>query len=80
MVRVLMNARRASWRLTRFSIALALLLGGVSMLLYPGGTVLDDSTRGYSLTRNFLSDLGSTVTYGGASNATGAVFMGVGRL
>lgn len=80
MVHVLVNARRGSWALARFSIALALLLGGVSMLSYPGGTVLDDSTRGYSLTHNFLSDLGSTVAYSGASNGTGAAFMGAGLL
>jgi hypothetical membrane protein len=42
------------------------------MLRYPGGTLLDHSTRGYSLTHNFLSDLGMTVAWGGEANRLGA--------
>lgn len=45
----------------------------VAMLLYPGGTVIDRTTSGYSLTQNFLSDLGMTVAYGGGGNRFGAV-------
>jgi hypothetical membrane protein len=75
-----MNARRSSWALARFSLLIALLLGVASMLLYPGGTAHDASTRGYSFTRNFLSDLGSTVTFAGAHNAAGAVLFGVSLL
>lgn len=71
-----MNARHSSWALARFSLLIALLLGGASILLYPGGTAHDASTRGYSFTRNFLSDLGSTVTFAGAHNAVGAVLFG----
>jgi hypothetical protein len=58
-------------------LLIALLLSVASMLLYPGGTVLDASTRGYSFTRNFLSDLGSTVTFSDAHNTAGAVLFGV---
>src|SRR5262245_36275581 len=46
---------------------------GVAMLLYPGGTHFDSTTRGYSLSRNFLSDLGSTTTTSGRSNLVGAM-------
>jgi hypothetical membrane protein len=53
------------------------MLGGASIQLYPGGTVRDESTRGYSLTHNFLSDLGSTVALNGERNTAGAVLMGV---
>ena len=56
------------------------MLGVASMLLYPGGTVLQESARGYSFTHNFLSDLGSTVAFNGQRNVVGAVLFGVGVL
>jgi hypothetical protein len=43
------------------------------MLRYPGGTTLNRSSEGYSLSLNFLSDLGMTVAYSGVSNALGAL-------
>jgi len=43
-----------------------------AMLRYPGGTPLDATTRGYSLSRNFLSDLGMTVAYNHEANRLGA--------
>ncbi len=76
MVRALWNARRRSWIPARFALALAVLLIAASILLYPGGTADDASTRGYSFAHNFLSDLGSTVTFSGERNAVGAVLMG----
>ena len=57
---------------SRWSIAVSTVLAVVAMFLYPGGTVLDASTRGYSLSRNFLSDLGMTVAYDGQPNRIGA--------
>jgi hypothetical membrane protein len=39
---------------------------------YPGGTALDPTASGYSLSRNFLSDLGMTVAYDGLLNRLGA--------
>jgi hypothetical membrane protein len=41
----------------------------VAMLAYPGGTVADPATKGYSFFRNFFSDLGRTVTPLGEPNA-----------
>jgi hypothetical membrane protein len=76
MLRALLNRRRVSWALARFALALAVVLIVGSMMLYPGGTALDESTRGYSFARNFLSDLGSTVTFNGERNVVGAVLMG----
>ena len=58
---------------TRWAIGLAVVLTAAAMLLYPGGTALDHSTRGYSVSRNFLSDLGCTVAFGGQPNVSGAV-------
>jgi hypothetical membrane protein len=72
-----MNIRRGSWAPVRFAIAIALMLGAASVLSYPGGTVYDESTRGYSFTHNFLSDLGSTVAFNGQRNVVGAVLFGV---
>jgi hypothetical protein len=40
----------------------------MAMLLYPGGTIRDPSTSGYSFFQNFLSDLGRTVAWGGQPN------------
>ena len=75
-----MNARRGSWAPARYALSIALLAVVVSGLLYPGGTVLDASTRGYSVTHNFLSDLGSTVAFNDAPNTAGAVLFAVGVL
>jgi hypothetical protein len=52
-------------------VATALTL--VSMYMYPGGTMHDRLAGRYSLTKNFLSDLGMTVAYNGARNTAGAM-------
>jgi hypothetical membrane protein len=59
--------RRARWIVC---IACGLALG--AMIRYPGGTPLDPTTQRYSLSRNFLSDLGMTVAYNHQSNRLGA--------
>jgi hypothetical membrane protein len=56
----------------RWSVAVSTVLALVAMLLYPGGTAIDGTTRGYSPSRNFLSDLGMTVAYDGRPNRIGA--------
>lgn len=56
----------------RWTIGLALALALGAMLRYPGGTPLDTTTEGYSLSRNFLSDLGMTVAYNREPNGLGA--------
>jgi hypothetical membrane protein len=71
-----MNARRF-WALSRYGLAIALLAAITSGRLYPGGTVLDASTRGYSFTHNFLSDLGSTVAFNDGRNTVGALLFDV---
>lgn len=40
----------------------------VAMLFYPGGTLTDPTTSGYSFLNNFFSDLGLTASYSGAPN------------
>lgn len=72
-----MNIRRGSWAPARWAIVIALMLTAASVLSYPGGTVHDESTRTYSFTHNFLSDLGSTVAFNGQRNVVGAVLFSV---
>lgn len=57
----------------RWAVGLAIMLAAGAMVRYPGGTGLDPSSTGYSLQRNFLSDLGMTVAYDGRSNRLGAL-------
>ena len=65
-------ARRSLFEVARRAIALATLLALVAIARYPGGTMLDHSTSGYSFFHNFLSDLGMTVAHDGQSNALGS--------
>ena len=44
----------------------------VAVFRYPGGTAIEHGTTSYSLTRNFLSDLGMTVAHNGQANRLGA--------
>lgn len=45
----------------------------VAMFFYPGGTLSDPTTQGYSFFRNFFSDLGALHTTSGAPNYVSAV-------
>lgn len=72
-----MDIRRVSWAPTQWAIVIALMSTVGSVLSYPGGTVRDESTRVYSFSHNFLSDLGSTVAFNGQSNVVGAVLFGL---
>ena len=57
----------------RWAALIATVLAVVAALRYPGGTFNDHSTRGYSFTENFLSDLGATVAHNGEANHVGSV-------
>ncbi|MEP6780538.1 MAG: hypothetical protein ABJC26_11660 [Gemmatimonadaceae bacterium] len=58
----------------RWSVVLAFICGALAIRQYPGGTALNRTTSGYSLSQNFLSDLGMTVAYNGLGNSLGALF------
>ena len=60
------------FRLSRGAATAAVVLIVFAMFLYPGGTLRDSHTIGYSFSQNFLSDLGMTVTHGTQSNRLGA--------
>jgi drug/metabolite transporter (DMT)-like permease len=66
------------FKLTRWAAGSAAVLTGVAMLLYPGGTLLNPSTHGYSFFQNSLSDLGSTVAWGGQPNSRAAQLLTAG--
>ncbi|GAC1658629.1 MAG: hypothetical protein NVS4B3_26170 [Gemmatimonadaceae bacterium] len=70
--RIVLGARRG--------IVIAALLGFSAMVRYPGGDPFDRSATRYSLTRNFLSDLGMTVAYNGQSNRVGAALFAISLL
>lgn len=55
----------------RWGAGVAGMLAVIAMVRYPGGTFRDHSTSGYSLTHNFLSDLGATVAHNGQPNGLG---------
>jgi len=57
----------------RWAVGVATLLALASMIRYPGGTARDPLSTGYSLSHNFLSDLGMTVAYDGQPNTLGAL-------
>ena len=65
------------FRRARWCVAGGALLAGAAMLRYPGGTLADHSSAGYSLSMNYLSDLGMTVAYNGQSNRLGATLFSV---
>jgi hypothetical membrane protein len=56
-----------------FGVAQFLFFSTLAMRSYPGGTILDRSTAGYSLAENFLSDLGMTTSWSGKSNGTASL-------
>ena len=63
----------AFWQIGVFRLIVAtgicfLLLTGIAMLLYPGGTMTDPHQHGYAFFSNFLSDLGRTSTPSGQDN------------
>jgi len=56
------------FKLTRLGLIAAVVLTGIAMTLYPGGTFFHRAGHGYSFFQNSLSDLGSTVAWNGQTN------------
>ncbi|MDG1986398.1 MAG: hypothetical protein P8J18_00335 [Halieaceae bacterium] len=52
----------------------------IAMLLYPGGNIHDSSQVGYSLSSNFLSDLGTYAAYSGEVNFFSSLFFNTAML
>ena len=50
---------------------------GLGMLSYPGGTIHDQSTSGYSFTSNFFSDMGAYKARNGEPNYLSMIFFSI---
>lgn len=68
------------FRRVRWAAGIATVLAIGAMVRYPGGTFREHSTRGYSFSKNFLSDLGMTVAHNGEANRLGAILFVVSLL
>ena len=73
-----MAHRSGAWRQRVFSISmygcvLFVLLTVVAMFFYPGGTLTDPTTSGYSFLTNYFSDLGLTWSHSRQPNTVSAV-------
>ena len=60
-------------KMPKYSIIIFCILNLIASIFYPGGTLHDPEQIGYLFTRNFLSDLGTTVSYSGAKNTISCV-------
>ena len=58
---------------SRHASALSTLLAIAAMFIYPGGSRYHRNAGHYTFFQNYLSDLGTSVAYGGASNGIGAM-------
>ena len=53
---------------TFLGIGVFIILNIVSMIFYPGGTIIDKDTEGYLFFYNFLSNLGEITARNGKNN------------
>ena len=60
-----MNKQPIAFKILFFSCILFLVSTGIGMLYFPGGTILDHNTKGYSFFNNFFSELGRWRTHNG---------------
>ena len=60
-------------KMPKYSIIIFCILNIMAMILYPGGTLHDTEKTGYLFTRNFLSDLGTTVSHSGVNNTISCI-------
>lgn len=61
------------FQFTAYSAVQFVVLTIIAMFFYPGGTITDHSTSGYSFFRNFFSSLGLTVAPNGEPNTIAAI-------
>lgn len=75
---------RTGFAISFFGASQFLICCIIAMFIYPGGTIKDSASDGYSLSENYLSDLGREVSLSKQDNGTGSklfngslVFLGV---
>jgi len=69
----MINYENAFWKKTSFILVMRgtiafVVLTVIAMFVYPGGSMTEPNTRGYSFFENFFSELGFFVTKSGAAN------------
>ena len=64
------NIEKNLWLITlpKMALGLFVVFNVFAMFFYPGSTYLNNLSTGYSFTKNFLSDLGRTLTFSGEDN------------
>ena len=62
------DTKRIVITVPRIVAILFVIFQGLGMLSYPGGTIHDQSTVGYSFTSNFFSDMGAYEARNGDPN------------
>jgi hypothetical membrane protein len=55
-------------KMPKFAILIFIAFNLLAMIFYPGGTITNPETIGYSFTQNFFSDLGNSISYSNESN------------
>lgn len=55
-------------KMPKYAMVTFALFNLVAMYFYPGGTIGDSNTSGYSFTQNFFSDLGNSISHSGENN------------
>src|SRR5438874_9266194 len=68
------------FRIARWGSVLFVVMAGIAIFLYPGGTRRNPSTHGYQFFHQFGSDLGMSRAWNGQSNLLGASLFIVGEL
>lgn len=63
---------KRAFNLATWGAGLFIVLTGIAMLFYPGGTLSDPSTRGYRFGENFFSELGFLTANNGEPNPVAA--------
>ncbi len=53
-----------------YAVPLFMILLGIAIAMYPGGTIGNSASHGYSWTRNYFSDLGRSKLFDGQSNTS----------
>lgn len=71
------DTKRIVITVPRIVAILFVIFQGLGMLSYPGGTIHDQSTSGYSFTSNFFSDMGAYKARNGEPNYLSMIFFSI---
>ena len=72
-----LDTRRVVITIPRIISILFVVFQGLGMLSYPGGTIHNSETQGYSFTSNFFSDMGAYEARNGEPNYLSMIFFSI---